>query len=236
MEKYVSIDVYNDTGEIDEIEGTDLKIFYTHDDLQMDNGSYLNESTLALYRYDEETWVRLSSDLDWVNSTGVNTTDQVLHGREYAGYLWAQTTHLSTFGIAGLPEGYVLPDDYFIRLTVLDEDGDPVDEAKVTLNINGTMYSGTTHEDGSVDIVLPFSARDVDVNVTIEAKGYVTATLDTRITRIGTLEDPLPGLIKEKEKGRDYTLIVLLAILLILIIIMVSVYLFKKKQEGDLEE
>ena len=90
----------------EQIEGSEIKIFYTHDDLELNGNTILNESTLALFRYDEEneTWIRLSSDLDWVNSTGVNTTDQILHGKAYAGYLWARTTHLSTFGIAGLPD------------------------------------------------------------------------------------------------------------------------------------
>ena len=36
------------------------------------------------------------------NATGVNTTDVVLFGKQYAGYVWANLSSLSTFGIAGL--------------------------------------------------------------------------------------------------------------------------------------
>ncbi|MGA1821894.1 MAG: hypothetical protein ACMUIG_05150, partial [Thermoplasmatota archaeon] len=104
--KYVHVAIYNGSGEIKEIEGSEIKIYYTGEDLKLEGGGDLNESTLSLFRYDDENgiWTRLSPDLDWVNATGVNTTDQDLHGKEYAGYLWARMSRLSTFGIAGAVE------------------------------------------------------------------------------------------------------------------------------------
>jgi hypothetical protein len=52
----------------------------------------LTESQLRLYRYNEttDTWVLLTTDLDWVFGSGVNTVSN---------YVWANTSRLSTYGI-----------------------------------------------------------------------------------------------------------------------------------------
>jgi hypothetical protein len=90
-------------------------IYYRHSDLDrnfnglLNDSMDLNESTLVLYMYDENTsiWIRLTDDLDWVISSGVNTTDISVYGETYAGYVWARVTHLSLFGVAG--QAYVVP-------------------------------------------------------------------------------------------------------------------------------
>ena len=62
----------------------------------------LNESTLQMFLMGEDgSWVRLS---DITESTGVNTTDVELFGMRYAGYVWANVSGLSLFGIAGLTD------------------------------------------------------------------------------------------------------------------------------------
>jgi hypothetical protein len=59
-------------------------------------------------------WMRLS---DEVATTGVNTSDQELFGVHYAGYLWANLSGLSLFGIAGYTnEGAPTPDDMYDEL------------------------------------------------------------------------------------------------------------------------
>ncbi len=94
---------------INNLNHAQFKIYYTALDLDRtplkdgdctDLGD-INESTLCLYRWDNanEEWIKLTPDLGWVSSTGVDTTNVELHGREYEGYVWADVTHLSLFGL-----------------------------------------------------------------------------------------------------------------------------------------
>jgi len=117
MGKYVSFGIFDRAGQAieDNIEGGEFKVYYTDLDLDMtgdgdgDDDDDLDESTLSLFRYDEmnSLWIRVTDDLPWVNATGVDTNDVILFGREYAGYIWANVTRFSTFGIAGLPNVYI---------------------------------------------------------------------------------------------------------------------------------
>ena len=66
-----------------------------------DDPEDLNESSLQLFIMSSGKWVRLS---DIVDSTGVNTTNVELFGVSYEGYLWANVSGLSLFGIAGEPD------------------------------------------------------------------------------------------------------------------------------------
>ncbi len=72
-----------------------------------DDPGDLDEGTLRLYLLDETTglWDPLEGEEGFVLAAGVNTTDSSLYGREYAGEVWAEVTHLSTFGIAGRIRG-----------------------------------------------------------------------------------------------------------------------------------
>jgi hypothetical protein len=85
----------------DDLAIAQFKIYYTVDDLMINE---INESTISLYWLDEEKgeWFKVSDEMDWVNATELNTTNQVLHGKEYEGYFWADVTHLSMFGLAGM--------------------------------------------------------------------------------------------------------------------------------------
>jgi hypothetical protein len=109
--RYVSLHVNgtaaNASGDI--VAGATIWLYYTLDDLDVSGDGYaggamdVGEATLALYWLDGSTgvWTRLSTALDWVTGTGLDTTDFELYGRSYAGRLWANVTHLSTFGVAG---------------------------------------------------------------------------------------------------------------------------------------
>ena len=111
VDRYLGIEVrgglQGENGDL--VAGASIWLYYALDDLDRtgdgdaDDPEDIDEASLALYALDEGTgnWTRLSTDLDWVNGTDVNTTDVVLHGRPYAGSVWAEVTHLSTFGIAG---------------------------------------------------------------------------------------------------------------------------------------
>jgi hypothetical protein len=85
----------------DDLAIAQFKIYYTEDDLAI-NG--INESTISLYWLDEEKgeWFKATKEMEWVNATELNTTNQVLHGKEYEGYFWADVTHLSMFSLAGI--------------------------------------------------------------------------------------------------------------------------------------
>ena len=86
-----------------------IKMYYRLVDLDAtgdgdaDDIDDFNETTLYLYLYAESIgeWIRLSEGLDWVLEVGVNTTDIVLFGEYYAGYVWAYVTHLSMYSIGG---------------------------------------------------------------------------------------------------------------------------------------
>ncbi|HUV61143.1 MAG TPA: hypothetical protein VMW71_03135 [Thermoplasmata archaeon] len=109
MDKYIRIEFEShDPNMSDIVSGSLIKMYYTAADLDMngdgdaDDAEDLNESSLRLYLLSSDgSWVRLS---DIVDTTGVNTTDVELFGIMYEGYLWANVSGLSLFGIAGLQD------------------------------------------------------------------------------------------------------------------------------------
>lgn len=109
MDKYIRIEFEaHDPNVTDIIEGSLIKIYYTSADLDTngdgdaDDPGDLNETTLQMFLMREDgTWVRLS---DTTDSTGVNTTDIEIFGKRYGGYVWANVSGLSLFGIAGLTD------------------------------------------------------------------------------------------------------------------------------------
>jgi hypothetical protein len=106
LEINVSENVQNETGDI--VTQAWIFMYYTAADLDRtgdgdaDDAEDINESTLVLYRYDESTdrWMKLSEDLWWVFETEVNTTNTELYNKSYEGYVWANVSHFSLFGIA----------------------------------------------------------------------------------------------------------------------------------------
>jgi len=109
MDKYVRIEFQvHEPNVSDVVAGSLIRIYYTVGDLDMngdgdaDDPGDLNETTLQLYLLsDDGSWVRLS---DITDTTGVNTTDVELYGKQYEGFVWANVSGLSLFGIAGLPD------------------------------------------------------------------------------------------------------------------------------------
>jgi hypothetical protein len=106
LEINVSENVQNETGEI--IKQAWIFMYYTAADLDRtgdgdaDDEGDINESTLVLYRYDEsqDRWIKLSEDRGWVFETHVDTTNIERYNKSYEGYVWANLSHFSMFGIA----------------------------------------------------------------------------------------------------------------------------------------
>lgn len=106
LEINVSDNIQNETGEI--IKMALIRIYYTPSDLDRTGDGYandtrdINENTLRLYSSNEYTgkWTKLTNGTSWVFGTGVNTTNVELYGKEYEGYVWANVSHFSVYGIA----------------------------------------------------------------------------------------------------------------------------------------
>ncbi|TFH08014.1 MAG: hypothetical protein E4H14_07290 [Candidatus Thorarchaeota archaeon] len=86
-----------------------IQIYYRNSEIDLTGDGNVgqlgdvNESTINLYWFDEDsaTWVRLTEDLDWVHSIGLNTTDVELYGESYAGCIWVQVSRLPFLALAG---------------------------------------------------------------------------------------------------------------------------------------
>lgn len=106
LEINVSDNIQNETGEI--IKMALIRFYYTASDLDRTGDGFANdtrdikENTLRLYSFNEYTgkWTKLTNGTSWVFGTGVNTTNVELYGREYEGYVWANVSHFSVYGIA----------------------------------------------------------------------------------------------------------------------------------------
>ncbi|MBE0527219.1 MAG: hypothetical protein IH631_09770, partial [Candidatus Thorarchaeota archaeon] len=108
LDKYLEITLTFTGTTVGTLQSALLQIYYRPLELDFDGDACiglgdLNESTLCLYWYDEQSasWMRLSEDLDWVLDIGLNTTDVQLYGESYAGFIWVRVTHLSFFALAG---------------------------------------------------------------------------------------------------------------------------------------
>jgi PKD repeat protein len=196
--KYIRITVSEEAG----VEGALFEIFYTEAELdRTDDGDAadiedIDETTLALYWHDEDAsdWVRVTEDLDWVNRTGLNTTDIELYGKQYAGRLWAEVFHLSTFGIAGRSL-QVFP-------TVAKAGEDVVGISGDTISFDGSASSGNglivtytwtfTYDDTLVTMSEAFPT------FTFETPGEYVVTLEVTDFQDHTATDTITITILEK--------------------------------------
>ncbi len=113
LEIEVSEDLKNDDGDL--ITGATIWMYYTVDDLDVNGDGDaedpidIDETTLALFVLDVGTgnWVRLTPDLEWVNDTGLETADLEMYGVPYAGFLWAEVSHLSLFSAGGRMRDFI---------------------------------------------------------------------------------------------------------------------------------
>ena len=105
LEINVSENIQNKTAE--NVKLAWIFMYYTAADLDRtgdglaNDSRDINESTLRLYAYDENTgrWTKLTNDTSWVFETGVNTTNVELYGKSYEGYVWANVSHFCLYSI-----------------------------------------------------------------------------------------------------------------------------------------
>ncbi len=103
----VSENIQNSTSEI--VDHALIAMLYTASDLDRtgdmdanDPGD-INENTLAMNWFNTSAgkWEKLDAEMDWVNELGVDTNNTFILGRDYEGYVWANVSHLSLYGLSG---------------------------------------------------------------------------------------------------------------------------------------
>jgi len=208
----------------DIVAGATVWLYYTLADLDLSGDGYaggamdVGEATLGLYWLNETTgvWARLSTDMGWVTGIGLDTTDVELYGRSYAGRLWANVTHLSTFGAAGRLNGAV-PPKARAGPDVTARTGHEVDFNGTASTGMGqiTNYTWTFQYDGrTVTLHGPAPA------FTFERAGTYRVTLNVTDMYGGTAEDSF-GVVVEKEPAKvvpAWAYILVLDILLLAIL------------------
>ncbi len=117
MDIWVSENVQTETS--DNIDSALAKIYYTASELDRTPGGDgdctdpedIDESTLCLYRWDEAEgkWVKVTTDLEWVNDTGVDTQNVEHYGKSYEGYVWANVDCFSLYALAGKARSEAAP-------------------------------------------------------------------------------------------------------------------------------
>ncbi len=108
----------------------------------------IDETTLSLFVYDEDAkvWVKLTPGLEWVNEAGVDTTDVDMYGEPYAGFLWANVTHLSLFSAGGrmftdiVTTAVAGPDQEVMEGEVVTFDGTDSEGIGGVVNYKWTFY------------------------------------------------------------------------------------------------
>lgn len=107
LEINVNENIQNSTSEI--VDHALIVMLYTAADLDrtgdMDSNDAgdIDERTLGInwYNTSASRWEKLSSGMDWVNDVGVDTNNTFILGRDYEGYVWANVSHLSLYGLSG---------------------------------------------------------------------------------------------------------------------------------------
>ncbi|WP_340820388.1 hypothetical protein [Methanolobus sp. WCC4] len=109
--KFLDIDVSDNVmnGTVNNIQRAMIVIYYTARDLDRtgdldgNDAGDIDESTLSMVWYNETSgnWEELSTDMDWVHNIGINTDNDIIDGKEYEGYMWANISHFSTYGLSG---------------------------------------------------------------------------------------------------------------------------------------
>ncbi len=109
--KYLDINVSENVmnASSNNIERALIVIYYTArdldrtGDLDANDPGDINEKTLVMNWFNDSSgmWEKLTTNMDWVNDVGIDTTNDVINGKEYEGYLWANVSHFSMYGLSG---------------------------------------------------------------------------------------------------------------------------------------
>ncbi len=111
-----------------------IVIYYTAEDLDRtgdgdaDDPGDIDENTIGFnwFNMSANRWEKLTTDMDWVNDVGINTTNDIIYGREFEGYVWANVSHLSMYGLSGTeitqPPVDPAPHDGHRRIPIITEE------------------------------------------------------------------------------------------------------------------
>jgi hypothetical protein len=152
----VSENVMNET--VNNIERALIVIYYTGRELDRtgdfdgNDAGDIDESTLSMVWYNEESgqWEKLNTDMDWVHNIGINTENEIIDGKEYEGYMWANVSHFSTYGLSGTARSEA------VEQTDADDDG-PLDSDRDGLydfmerRMGTDPFNPDTDGDGIID-------------------------------------------------------------------------------------
>ncbi len=193
--KYLDINVSDNVmnGTVNNIQRALIVIYYTGRDLDrtgdLDGNDVgdVDESILSMVWYNETSsqWEKMSTDMDWVYELGINTENDIVDGNEYEGYMWANVSHFSTYGLCGevRVESFVSEDD--------SDDDSPLDSDRdglfdfVERRIGTDPFNADTDNDGIID-----SKDDTPLGSEVASEGTVGTQTDTPIS-----------LEEEEEKG-----------------------------------
>ena len=200
---HVNGTVPNASGDI--VAGATVWVYYTLDDLDVSSDGYalgatdVGEATLGLYWLNGTTglWTRLTTALDWVTGVGLDTADFELYGRSYAGKLWANVTHLSTFGLAGRLN--------FVAAPTARAGPDVTVRTGRVVAFNGTASTGMGNI-ANYEWTFQYDGRTVTLqgpapSFTFERAGMYRVTLNVTDMYGGTAEDSFSVKV-EKEPAR----------------------------------
>ena len=193
LDRFLQVEMNSSTN----ITRAELRVYYSSEDLDhncngvIDDQGDINETTLILYRLEAGQWIPVSSPSD------VNMTDLTLNGIDYAGYIGVELYQFSIFGMAG---NTIEIGEYKLRIgPVLDEEGDPVEDVDVVIDIGGDQFSAITDQDGEALITLSRAYFDREVDISITKDGYIDLFYNTRIDADGLLEALPPTFVKVPE-------------------------------------
>ncbi len=128
----VSENVLNESS--NNVERALIVIYYTAEDLDRtgdgdaDDPGDIDENTIGFnwFNMSANRWEKLTTDMDWVNDVGINTTNDIIYGREFEGYVWANVSHLSMYGLSGTeitqPPVDPAPHDGHRRIPIITEE------------------------------------------------------------------------------------------------------------------
>jgi DNA-directed RNA polymerase subunit M/transcription elongation factor TFIIS len=122
---------------------------------------------------------------------------------------------------------------------IMDDDGRPVEDAHVEVEVGGVLYSGTTDANGTVDIPLDTILPEGTYTAEVTKKGYQNIDYNVRINADGSeTQGSIPQFDKdENEEEDEVVLSVLIIVSIILLIVIIAVILvYRRRGNAPAEE
>jgi hypothetical protein len=199
------------------------------------NGLLTVDGVAGTLTYDNETFTVTfdpTNDLDYDTTYTARLNNAVTYAdgssilRE--DYNWSFTTE----------EEVIIVTDITLKIgPILDEDDEPLKNAKVTITLGNKTYSGLTDAEGMAEIVVPadeFSAGTYDIKVTKD--GYEDLKFDGTLDSDGNVTSAIPDMKESKEDEENYTLLIIAIIIVILIVIILLALAARRKAPAEEEE